>query len=337
MKRQPRQVWLFVLPFLAGFLFLTLVPMAASLALSFVRTDGNLSLEAVTWVGLEHYRDALEVDGTAALTESDPWYFGVLGGRPADARFYRALYNSLVFTVFTVSLGLCVSLAVALLLNRRARGMSVVRTIVYLPHVLGGVAAVMIWSWLFNPRFGWINQCLRLVYDGLDPLVMWMTGNGTGDWPVPAWLHSPLWCKPAVIIMSIWTMGPAMLVFLAAIRRVPPDLHQAARLDGAGAWARFRSITLPQITPAILFNLVFSCIFSMQAFNESYLLQNSSQRDGLLFYVRYIYETAFESPYRIGYGSALAWILFAILLVVILPLVWTSRKWVHDALSEGSR
>ena len=135
--------------------------------------------------------------------------------------------------------------------------------------------------------------------------------------------------------MYAWTMGGSMLIFLAALRRVPAALHEAARLDGAGAWGRFRHVTLPQISPAILFNMTVGFIFSMQSFNEAYLMQNRQQSDGLLFYVLYLYETAFEPPCQFGYASALAWILFAALAVLIVPLICTAGRWVHYA-GKGS-
>ena len=125
-----------------------------------------------------------------------------------------------------------------------------------------------------------------------------------------------------------------MLIFLAALRRVSPVLHDAARIDGAGTWHRFWHLTLPQITPAILFNLAFGLIFAMQAFSEGYLLQNRQQDDGLLFFVLYLYQVAFEPPYRLGYASALSWILFVVLLLLMIPLLWSSKKWVHYAMGE---
>lgn len=334
MSHPSRQVGWFLLPWAIGFILLTLLPTVASLGLSCVRTDAGPSWAGFSWVGSEHYRTAIGVNHTYEPTSNDPWHWRVLGGRPNDPSFYKALCNSLYYTFFAVPLGLCASLAVAMLLNGSFRGMSVVRACVYLPHVLGGVATIVIWSWLLNPQFGWISQGIRVVYSVLDPLVSWFSQAGTRSWPVPDWLYSPAGCKPAVIIMHIWTMGGAMLIFLAALRRVPHELYEAGRLDGAGAWHRFRYVTLPQITPAVLFNLIFSVIFTMQAFSEAYMLQNRQQYDGLLFYMLYLYQVAFEPPYQFGYASALAWILFAVLAALIIPLLWTSRRWVHYAVER---
>ena len=122
-----------------------------------------------------------------------------------------------------------------------------------------------------------------------------------------------------------------MLIFLAALRRVPFVLYDAAGLDGAGIWKKFRHITWPMITPVVLFNLIVSIIFAMQSFNEPYMLQNRRQEEGLLFYVLYVYRTAFEAPYQLGYASALSWIFILVLMLLVLPLVWSSRRWVYEA------
>ncbi len=334
MNTSCRDVARFLLPWAIGLVGLTLIPMLASLVLSFARLEGGLSSDHISWVGTRHYEQALEVESDYEPSDLDPWYWRYLGGKPGDARFYTSLYNSLVYTLIAVPLGLCTSFVVALLLHRPLRGMSVVRACVYLPHVLGGVATIVIWSWLFNPQFGWFNQVIRLVYHGLDPLVRMFHEDGTTDWPTPRWLYSPMWCKPAVIIMHVWTMGGSMLIFLAALRRVPSQLYAAASLDGAGSWRRFRHVTLPQSSPAILFNLTVSLIFAMQSFSEAYVLQNRAQDDGLLFYVLNIYQAAFEPPYRLGYASALAWILFVVLFVLAVPLMLTARRWVYYAGEE---
>ena len=321
-------VW-FLLPWGVAFVVLTFVPLVGSCALSYTKVGAGLALGELTWVGSQHYQGALGVDHEVEPGAGDPWYWRLLGGIPRDRLVYTSLYNSLFYSFFAVPLGLCSSLVVALLLNRSFRGQSVVRAMVYLPHLLGGVATLVIWSWIFNPQFGWLNQGISMIYAGLDPLVTLFSEDGTAGWPLPGWLYSPTWCKPAVIIIHTWTMGGMMLIFLAALRRVPPGLYNAAELDGAGACRRFRHITLPQITPAILFNATVSVIFTMQSFNESYLLQNRSQNDGLLFYVVNLYEAAFAPPYRLGYACALGWILCVVLFVLIGPLLWSSRRWVH--------
>lgn len=332
MTLNARQIGWFLLPWATGLVGLTLLPVLACFGLSLTRMDSARSVTELAWVGADHYRAVLGVDHAYEPDETDPWYWHLLRGRPNDPRFYQAMYNSLFYSVFAVPLGLSAALLVALLLNQPLRGMSIIRGLVYLPHVLGGVATIVIWSWLLNPEFGWINQALRLFYALLDPAVGLFSEGGTSGWPVPRWLYSPDGCKPAVILMHVWTMGGSMLIFLAALRRVEPQLYEAARLDGAGAGDRFLRITLPQITPAILFNVTMSTIFAMQSFGEAYLLQNRNQDDGLMFFVLYLYRTAFEPPYRLGYASALAVILFAVLFILVVPILWSSRRWVHYAI-----
>ena len=326
--RSSAAVW-FLAPWAVGLVLLTLLPALAALGLSFTRFGDDLSLASPEVVGLSHYRNALGVDAAHTPTDSDPWYWRALRGRPNDPRLYKSLANSLFFTLIAVPLGLCSSLAVALLLNQRLRGMTIFRALMYVPHLLGGVATVMIWSWLLNPQFGWTNELIRWAYACVDPIVRIFHDGGTSTWGVPTWLYSPRGCKPALILMHVWTMGGSMLIFLAALRRVRPELYSAARIDGASRLQRFRNVTLPQISPAILFCLVMGLIFAMQSFHNAYLLQNRAQSDGLLFYVLYLYETAFEPPYRLGYAAALAWILFAVLAAMVLPLLIAARRWVH--------
>jgi multiple sugar transport system permease protein len=317
----------FALPWLVGVISLTLAPMVASVLLSFTRWNG-LSFADIRWVGADHYGQALRIDRGYQPQPSDPWYWAALGGRPADSQFYQALYNSAYYGVFAVPLGLAASLGLALLLNLPLRGIRFFRTLYYLPHVLGGVATVLIWSWLLNPKFGVINAALRWMYEGAGLVAAWY-GADTSVWSTPDWLYSPAWCKPALILMHTWTAGGAMLIFLAALQGVSDQSHEAARIDGAGRWRRFRDITLPQITPAIFFNLILGIVTSLQTFSQAYLLYNRAQDDGLLFYVLYLYRCAFEAPYRIGYASALAWILFVILFGLTLLVVRSGRRWVY--------
>jgi multiple sugar transport system permease protein len=292
---------------------------------------------APAWVGWENYRNCLRVDDSATLHPTDPWWWHWLGGRPHDPRFYKSLANSLFFSALAVPSGLCASLAVALLLNRRLPGLALARALIYLPHVLGGAAAILIWSWLFNPRFGGFNEMIRGVYALLDPLVSLVQREGTETWPLPDWFYSPAGCKPALLILHVWSLGGSMLIFLAALRRAPREPYDAALVDGAGTWRRFRHVTLPHLAPIILFNALISWTFTMQLFTEPYLLQNRRQEEGLFFYGLYLYQTAFEPPYRRGYACAMAWILFAVTAVVTLILAAVGRRWVHIPPSRNGK
>lgn len=308
MKRDGRAALTFLFPWLLGFGALTLLPMVASLGLSLSTSDSGLTLANPQWVGLTNYREAL---------------------RPKDPMVFRSLTNSLSYTVMSVALGVGAALVVAALLSRPMRGESVFRAIVYLPHLLGGMATLMIWSWLFNPQFGWINLVLRGVYRVLDWPVRAITESSTANWPVPDWLYSPFWCKPAVASLQLWTFGGLTLIFLVGLRRVPRELHEASIVEGAGPWRRFTHVSWPALTPLVLFAIVLSTIFAMQSFTESYVLSNRRQKDALLFYAVHVYRSAFEPPYRLQYACALSWILFAVLAGLIAILFLTSRAWVH--------
>ncbi|MFQ5489542.1 MAG: carbohydrate ABC transporter permease [Phycisphaerae bacterium] len=296
----------FYAPWLVGVVGLTVIPVLGSLGLSFLRWDGLSFSADLHWVGLDHYR---------TLLNDDP-------------DFGRALANSLIYSLMATPLSLLASLGAAVLLSRRLPGMGIFRTLVYLPHVLGGVATVMIWSWLLNPRFGPVNAAIRESYALLDPLVRLWNPAGTADWSVPGWFYSPTWCKPGLVLMQLWSFGGGMLIFLAALQQVSAQTLEAARLDGADAWSRFRHVILPSITPAILFNTVTGLAASMQAFNQAYLMFNRSQDQGLLFYVLYLYRCAFEPPYRVGYASALAWVFFGIIFTLVVIAIRTARHWV---------
>lgn len=334
MKGSGGGAWRFLWPWAVGLVVLTLIPLGASLALSLCETGLQSGSLRTTWIGAGNFVDALAIDRSAEPIITDPWYWRALGGRPNDPRFYKSLGNSLFYTAFAVPLNLLTSLAVALLLNRRFRGAALARTLVYLPSVLGGAATIVIWSWMLNPQFGCVNEILRALYVALDPLIRLFSESGTANWSVPDWLYSPTWCKPALILMHAWTMGGSMLIFLAALRRMDMRLHDAAALDGAGAWRRFRHVTWPQITPAVLFNLIVSTVFAMQAFTEPYMLQNRRQEEGLLFFVPYLYETAFEGSHQLGYASAMAWIFLIVLCIITAPLILSSRRWVYYAAAD---
>lgn len=312
----------FLMPWLVGAFVLTVLPLVATILLSCMEWDGVDPSQA-RWVGFDHYQHLIGIkhdqdhDSATRLN------------RYRDPLFYRSLYNSLFFAALATPLSLFVSLLLALMLNAPLRGIAVFRSLAYLPHVLGGVATILIWSWVFNPTYGPINQTIEWAYGVLDPVVRFFGGEGTGSWLLPGWLASETWCMPAVVCMHAWTAGGAVFIFLASLQRVDPDSQAAALIDGANRWRRFRLIVLPQLTPAILFNLITGFAASMQSFNYAYLLYNRAQNDGLLFVVLYIYRCAFEPPYRLGYASAMACVLFVILLVLSSLTFITSKWWVH--------
>jgi len=293
--------WVFASPWLTGVIVLMLLSMVGSIALSMVRWDG-VALSGMTWVGTTHYREILT----------------------NDSDFVIALRNSLVYAIFAVPLGLLSSLMLALLLNTAIRGISFFRTLYYMPHVLGGVATIMIWRWIYHPEFGLLNSMIREVYG----LVATLGVTQATTWPVPAWLYSATWAKPSMLLMTLWGAGGAMLIFLAALQNVPEHLYEAARIDGAGRVRCFWHITLPQISPAMFFNLIMGIIGTLQIFHQAYLLEAPGQRKSLLFYVLYLYRRAFEH-YEMGYASALAWILFVIIMLLTAIVLISGRYWVY--------
>ncbi len=317
----------FIWPWLVGLLVLVLVPLVMSILLSFAEWDGFAESD-IRWVGPKHYQRLFEIERSYEITPSDPWYWSVLGGKPAEPRFFTAVYNTLVFTLLAAPLGLIVALLLALLLHQELRGIALFRCAYYVPHLLGGVGTVLMWQWLFHPDAGLVNGVIGELYRGWSWLAG-LFGAEVAAWEPPRWLHSPQWCKPALVIMHLWGSGGGMLIFLAALANVPERLHEAARIDGAGAWYRFRHVTLPQISPAILFNLVVGIIGATRIFRDAYILRHWSQDEGLLFYMPYLFENAFEEPTRLGYASALSWVLFAVLFGLTLLTVVAGRRWVH--------
>jgi multiple sugar transport system permease protein len=234
----------------------------------------------------------------------------------ADPKFWQALKVTGLYTLAYVPLDLAGGLALALLVRPRLRGVKVFRTIYYLPVVFSGVAFVVVWMWLLNPGVGLVNQALGLI--GIEG---------------PRWLLDPNWSLPALILMSFWGWGRSMVIFLSGLIGIPDDVYEAAAIDGAGGWARFWRITLPLISPILFFNLILSVISTFQTFTNAFVATNGGPLDSTLFLVLYIYRQAFE--YRnMGYASALAWVLFAVILVFTIFLVRSQRFWVFY-LGEG--
>jgi len=292
--------YLFASPWLLGLFALTLGPMILSFLFALISWDG-ISVNTIRWAGLGNY--------TRAATDPD---VGI------------ALWNTAVYSFASVPLSLAVALGLAILLNQKLRGIAFFRTVFYMPSVIGGVATIMMWIWVFNPEYGLLNGLLR---QGCD-LVASLGLGSARSWELPQWLMSDRWSKPALILMSLWGSGAAMLIFLAALQNVPDSLYEAADLDGAGRWRKFLHITVPQISPAIFFNLVMGIIGSFQVFAQAFLMTSGGPNKSTLFYVLYLYNKAFQD-FEIGYASALAWILFVIILFFSLLVIRSSRLWVY--------
>lgn len=216
-----------------------------------------------------------------------------------------------IYYLLNVPLNLLLGLLLAILLNQKIRGIAVFRTIYYLPSVTAGVAVSLLWMWIFNPRFGVINVLLSKV--GIQG---------------PAWLGSETWAMPALIIMSIWGVGGSMLIYLGALQSIPTHLYEAATLDGAGAWRKFLNITIPMVTPVLLLNMIMGVIASFQVFTQAFIMTKGGPNYATLFYVLYLYQQAFEW-FNLGYASALAWVLFVVILIFTFVILRSSSKWVY--------
>ncbi|MCR2823063.1 carbohydrate ABC transporter permease [Lederbergia panacisoli] len=228
-----------------------------------------------------------------------------------DQLFWKSLYNTFYYTLFFCPLGVVVGVGIALLLNLKIKGMAIYRTIFYLPSIVPFVASSILWLWLLDPQFGVINAVLE--YFGIMG---------------PGWLVDPQWSKPALILMGLWGVGGPMIIYLAALQDIPNDLYESADIDGATWWHKILFITIPMLTPVILFNLIMGLIGSFQYFTQAYIMTGGGPNDSTLFYALYLYNNAF-SYFHMGYASAMAWILFAIIMLVTLLVFKSSARWVY--------
>jgi len=279
----------FASPWLIGLIVLTAGPIVASIVYSFCRYD---VLHAPQFTGFENYR--------RLLTD--------------DPLFWRSLGNT-AFMMLGVPLGLAAGLGIAMLLNCEVRGMRVYRTIYYLPAIVPVVASSLLWLWVLNPEIGMVNSLLR-VLGVTDP---------------PGWLNSPSWLfgsKTAIIVMGLWGAGSSMIMWLAGLKGIPRHLYEAAEIDGAGPWGRFRNVTLPMLSPYLFFNLIMGVIGTMQIFSQAYIMTRGGPDDSTLFYAYHLFNSAFRY-FEMGYASAMAWILFLIVLALTLAQMWLGRRWVH--------
>jgi multiple sugar transport system permease protein len=294
-RRESLWAYIFIAPWIIGFIVFTIGPMLASLFFSF--TDYDI-VDAPHWVGISNYTNLFH-----------------------DALFWHALGITFKFAAISLPLGLVFSYMIAVLLNSKIRGINIWRTIYFLPSVIAGVAVALLWVRIFDPKFGILNPFLEHVF-GIKG---------------PAWFGDPHWAIPALVIMSLWGVGGNVIIYLAGLQGVPTDLYDAAKVDGATAWQRFRYVTLPMTTPVIFYNLVLGLIGTFQYFTEVYVISSSSGGAGAslggparatLFYNIYLYQNAFEY-FHMGYASTMAWILFIIVLGLTLLIFRSSDMWVY--------
>ena len=279
----------FVSPWLVGLLVLTAGPILVSIVYSFCRYD---VLHPAEFVGLDNYR---------LLFTDDPL-------------FWKSLANT-AFMMIGVPVGMAVGLAIAMLLNTEVKGMQAYRTVYYLPAIVPMVAASLLWIWVLNPEVGLVNSLLRT--------------SGVSD--PPNWLQSSSWLvgsKTSIMLMGLWSAGSGMVIWLAGLKGIPQHLYEAAEIDGAGVFGRFVNVTLPMLSPYIFFNLIMGVIGTMQVFTQAYIMTEGGPDDSTMFYAYYLFNNAFRY-FKMGYASALAWILFIIVLALTLFQLKIAPRWVH--------
>jgi multiple sugar transport system permease protein len=261
--------------------------------------------------------------GWISLTDwpllSEPRYIGLDNYRRMldDPLFEKSLRVTFTYVVVSVPLVQVTAFAIALLLNVEVRGQAVFRTIYYLPTVAPLIASSVLWTWIFNSEFGLLNSLLREL--GLPKIL---------------WLQDPDWTMPVLILLSVWNFGSTMVIYLAGLQGVPRTLYEAAMIDGARPWRRLINITIPMMSPVILFNTLLGVIFALQTFTQGLVITNGGPNNATLFYALNLYRQAFVN-FRMGYAAALAWVLFAIILVVSLIAFRTVGRRVYYE-SEGS-
>jgi multiple sugar transport system permease protein len=232
----------------------------------------------------------------------------------SDPLFYKSLRVTLVYTAFAVPLNVIISIFVAILLNNNIPGMNFFRTIFYMPAVVSGVVVAIVWLWMFNPEFGVFNNVLGMV--GIQG---------------PKWVFEESWALPSLIIMSLWNVGGSIILYLAALQNISTELYEAAQIDGAGWWAQFFNVTIPGISPVLLFTILTGIIGALQVFTPAFIMTNGGPNNATMFYAFYIYNNAFIW-HKMGLASAQAWILFILIFFVsVIVLRALGRITYYDA------
>ena len=287
-RKEALWFYVFIAPWVVGFLAFLAGPIAASAYLSLTSYD---IIHPPFFIGVQNYSDLF-----------------------ADDLFWQSLKVTTIYSLFSVPLGIALALGVAVMMNQKIPFVALFRTIYYLPSVISGVAVSLLWLWIFNPSFGLLNS------------ILWQVFHIKG----PGWIYSEQWVLPSLILMSLWTVGGSIVLYLAGLQGVPTELYEAASLDGAGAWRRFWHVTLPMISPVILFTLITGIIASFQTFTQAQIMTQGGPHYGSWFYIYNLWYNAFgSSGADMGYASAIAWILFILVLALTLLALRTSQAWVY--------
>ncbi len=292
--------YLFIAPWLIGFAIFTLGPFLVSLYLSFTEYSAGLAPE---WIGFDNYH----------------YMFSGLWTDAGDTLVWRSLFNTAYYAIFHVPLSLIFALLIAMLLNTKVHGQSIFRTLFYLPSVTSGVASAILWLWLLNPN-GLINFFLGMI----------------GIAPGPKWFGSTDWSMPALIIMSLWSIGNIIIIYLAGLQGIPQHLYEAAIIDGAGLVQCFFYVTIPMLTPTIFFTTIIGLIGALQIFTPAFVITNGGPANSTLFYLLHLYRNGFQW-FQMGYASALAWFLFVLILIASLIQFRLAGRWVYyEGESDGN-
>lgn len=280
--------YLFIAPWLIGFLVFTLGPFIQSFYLSFTRYN---IVQPPKFIGLANYRMMLF----------------------DDELFWKSLWVTIRFALCSVPLVLVVGVLLALLLNSNVKGIAAFRTIFYLPSIIPTVATTSIFMWILNPQVGMVNQILDLI--GIKG---------------PAWLSDPTWTPWSLVFMSVWGAGGSMVIYLAGLKDIPTYLYEAATLDGAGPIQKLKAVTLPMLSPVIFFNLVMGIIGTFQYFTQAFMISKGQggPEDSTMFYALYMFQRSWKYM-DMGYGSAMAWVLFVIIILITAVIFRSHTRWVH--------
>jgi multiple sugar transport system permease protein len=286
-RQEAGAFYLFISPWLIGFLAFTLYPMLASIYYSLT----VYNVVDITFVGFQNYQELF-----------------------SDDLFYWSLWVTAKFTLISVPLNIIAALLVAVLLNQKVPGLTFWRTVYYLPSIITGVAVALLWQWILNPEFG----IFKFIF--FEPLGI----EG------PRWFWSETWVIPAYWIMGLWGIGGTMVIYLAALQGVPTALYEAAEIDGASSWQRFIKITIPMISPVILFTFITNLIFTLQTFTQVYVISNGlgGPNNASMLFVLYLFLNGFRW-FRLGYASALAWVLFVIIVILTVLMIKAGERRVH--------
>ncbi|KAA3659365.1 MAG: sugar ABC transporter permease [Chloroflexi bacterium] len=285
-RREAIAGYLFISPWMVGFVLFIAGPMLASFVMSFTRWN---IVSDPRWVGLANYERILTT----------------------DADFWQALKVTFTYSAIYLPVSTVIGLGMAMALNVKLPGVGIFRTLLYLPYVVPSIAATLVWVWVLNQRFGLLNTILS--YVGIEG---------------PNWFGDPSTALYGIVMIGVWGVGGSAVIYLAGLQNIPEHLYEAAVVDGANGWQKFRHVTIPMLSPTIFYQLVIGLIGVFQTFTASYVATAGGPLKATFFYMLYIYNKAWQSL-RMGYASALAWILFVIIMLITVLVFRSSPMWVH--------